>query len=243
MLPFNFNEIVVEDGKQYLHDTRAERTRCDKAKRVADAYEDIRRMLTANEYPATREWIEAIANKGEEGLEEMVVGETERRIKADAVPPFLAGVWRRSCTGEVPPEMWEGARAARRVIADEGDGLPLQSSDLVFREDEILALGEVCARIRSGCRIEITDKMKAEAAEVVRLAGLVRALSVENGVNAVELVSRYARAGEMPSPLSPSVLNDIVFRRHAPGKAEEGDMSEIMNLVGRQSIPMKPLTT
>lgn len=242
MLPFNFNEIVVEDGKQYLHDARAEQIRCERAKRVAAAYEDIRQMLTANEYPATSDWIRAIADKGENGLEEMVVLETERRIKADAVPPFLAGVWRRSCTEEIPPEMREGAKAARWVIVNDGDSLPIQSSDLVFREDEILDLDGVFSRIRSGCRIEITDKMKAEAAEVVRLAGLVRALSVENGVNAVELVSKYARAGEIPSPLSVPVLNDIVFRRHAPGRIEE-DLTAIMNLVGTQSLPPKPLTT
>ena len=240
MLPFNFNEIVVEDGKQFLHDARAERIRCDRAKEYADAYEKIRRLLAANEYPARREWIEAIAADGSDGLRRMVVDETERRIKADAIPPFIASMWRRTCTNEVPVEMYAEADTARRAIIDNGEGLPVQPEDFVYLDEHIVDLDAIRARIAQGCRIEVTDQIKAEAERVVRLAQEIRTISVETGLNALELVRKYARAQEAPAPLSPSVLSDIVFRRHEPGRMEEEGIGYVMNLVGMQSAPMKP---
>lgn len=240
MLPFNFNEIVVEDGKQFLHDARAERIRCERAKEYADAYEKIRRLLAANEYPTSREWIEAIAADGSDGLRRMVVDETERRIKADAIPPFIASMWRRTCTGEVPVEMYAEADTARRAIIDSGEGLPVQPEDFVYLDEHIVDLGAIRARIAQGCRIEVTDQIKADAERVVRLAQEIRTISVDTGLNALELVHKYARAQEAPAPLSPSVLSDIVFRRHEPGRIEEEGIGYVMNLVGMQSAPMKP---
>ena len=243
MIPFNFNQIVTENGKAFLHDASAEEIRRARAKEYADAYEDIRRMLVTNEYPASREWIEAIAADGSDGLRRMVTQETERRIKADNLPPFIANMWRRTCANEVPIEMWEEADAARRTIIDKADGLPVQPSDLVFQEDKIVALDGLFERIAKACRIEITDKMKAEAERVVKLAQELRTMSVESGLNVLELVRKYARADEMPAPSSPSVLNDIVFRRHAPGAIEPSeDTALVMNLAAMQSQKINNLT-
>ena len=238
MLPNKFDQIIVEDGKAYLYDARAEGIRRERAKDFADAYEGIRRMLLANGYPASREWIDAIAADGSDGLRRMVQEETERRIKADAVPPFIASMWRRTCTSEVPVEMYGNADAARRAILDNGEGLPVQPGDFVYLDEHIVALDTICGRISQACRIEITDQMRDDAKRVVKLAQEVRTLSVEKGLNALQLVRKYARADEIPAPSSPSVLEDIVFRRHEPGRMED-EVGEVMNRIGMQTIPMK----
>lgn len=236
-LQIDFNNIFKDGGEQYLHNQKQEALMGAQLERLEGAYKAIRDLLERTDLPANPEYIKRVAREGRDGLEAVVREMTEKTIKRLAIPGYLAESFRKNASGEIPGKSYQEADDLRHRIANEGEGLPIESGDFVFREDSILDTEAVLVRIRQGCRIRITPAMEAEADKVLQLAKELRALEL-TGLNGIELVTRYARAEGTPAPSS--LFRDIIFRRHAPGRLDNG-MGFVFNEVGLREPAMNPL--
>ena len=234
----NFDSILREGGEQFLHNKKQENLLAAQLERLEEAFKAVRALLERCDLPASPDYIKRVAREGRDGLEAVVREMTEKTIKRLAVPRYLAESFRRNAPGEIPAESYQEADELRSRIANDEDGLAVQPGDFIFREDTILDIPAVFARIVQGCRIRITDGMKAEADKVLQLANELRALEL-TGLNAIELATRYARAGE-DTPAPSSLYRDLIFRRHAPGRLADG-MEAVFNEVARRAPAMNPL--
>lgn len=238
ILQLDFNSILKEDGEMYLHNEKQEHLLGAQLERLEATYQAVRALLEKTDLPTNPEYIQAVAREGRDGLEAVVRDMTEKTIKRLAVPRYLAESFRRNAPGDIPGESYQEADELRARIANDEDGLAVQPGDFVFREDTILDTDAIRARFIQGCRIRITEGMKAEADKVLQLANELRALEL-TGLNGIELATKYARAKEgTPSPSS--LYRDLIFRRHAPGRLEEG-LEPIFNEIARRGPAMNPI--
>ncbi len=233
----DFNSILKDGGERYLHNQKQENLLGAQLERLEGTYKAIRDLLERTDLPANPDYIKRVAREGRDGLEAVVREMTEKTIKRLAVPGYLAESFRQSAPGNIPGESYRDADTLRTRIANDEDGLPIEPGDFVFREDTILDTEAILARIRQGCRIRITPEMEAEADKVLQLAKELRALEL-TGLNGIELATRYARAGDTPAPSS--LYRDLIFRRHAPGRMDNG-MDFVFNEVGLRGPAMNPL--
>lgn len=219
----DFNSIVEEGGIQFLYNEYWENILKEQLVRLDGHYKDIRALLKKTDLPSNPDYIRRVAREGSDGLRGIIVEMTEKHIIRLSIPSYLAESFRRNAPTEIPLETWNQAdELQRRITADE-DGLPIQADDYIFQDDNIINADAIDKRISEGCRIPITDTMKAEAEKVLQLAKELRALDL-TGLNCIELATKYARSGE-EHPAPASLFNDISFRRHTPGRM---GMDEVM---------------
>ena len=224
----DFNSIIEEGGVQFLYNESQENILKAQLERLDGYYKDIRALLQKTDLPTNPDYIRRVAREGSDGLRGIVVEMTEKHIIRLSIPSYLAESFRRNAPSEIPQGTWNEADELQRKITADEDGLPILADDYIFQEDAIINADAIAKRISEGCRIPITDTMKAEADKVLQLAKELRALDL-TGLNCIELATKYARSGEEhPTPVS--LFNDITFRRHTPGwmGMDEG-MARVIN--------------
>ncbi len=236
ILQLDFNSIIKVDGEQYLHNERQEEILNARLERLEGHYKAVRELLTRADLPANPDNIRNVAKNGDDGLKAVVLDMTEKTIVRLCIPRYLADSFRRNAPTEISAELYQEAHdLSFRISADE-DELPISADDYIFTDEFIIDLRAVRERISEGCRIRITEGMQVESEKILQLAKSLRALEM-TGLNAVELVTKYARSADAPAPVS--LFRDLAFRRHEPGRMSDG-IDFILNEVGMRSEPMNP---
>ena len=229
-----YSEIEERNGALYLFDPRRFGLLCRRLDELEKAYHRIRVMLADNDYPTTRQWIEAVATNGAEGFRDCLVEENEKEAKRLKVPRQVAEQWKQIAIQEVDADVWAECRTLSSDISERTQALP----PLRFRysDDEGLHIEMESARdaIKDLCSCKVTDEMRAKADAIIALAEQIRAMEL-SGLNGIELISKYAPRADVKPGLE--LYADIATRTHTQGRIEP-DMSNIFNQAGIKSAPM-----
>ena len=232
----NYSEIEERNGALYLFDPRRFGLLCCRLDDLEKAYHRIRVMLTENDYPTTKQWIEAVATKGADGLRDCLVEENEKEAKRLKVPHQVAEQWKQIAIQEVDTDVW----AECRTLCSDIEGLTqdLPPMRFCYSDDEGICIEMESARdaIKDLCSCRVTDEMRAKADAVIALAEQIRAMEL-SGLNGIELISKYALRDEVAPGLE--LYADIATRTHTPGRTASTGAGNVFNYVGINSAPMK----
>ena len=211
-----YSKLIEDGGKTYL---LAEDLYADKAAqvgRLAAAYTKARAMLIDAGFSAGKAWIKAVTEQGADGLEQVLRQSVSQEIKRLSVPFYMAQTYQAAAKDSVSRELWAEADAVRMAVQRESDGLPLEAGDITITDDAVTVNTEaILSRVRVACTQEVTDGLKADAAQVLELASTVRTLELA-GLNALELVKKYVDSPERPAQID--LYADMCTRRHIPGQ-------------------------
>lgn len=223
-----YTKLTQEGDKVYLIDEGELSLLKYHLSDVSKAYKDIRTMLKEADLPTERKWIEAVSEKGAEGLEDMVRTQTEEDIKRLNLPKFSANQWRKSCVQDIPSEVWSQAHRLHMEIVNKSEDLPRLEGALSYNKKEGIIIDEtaITNEIQKSCRMEVTTEMQTTANRILELAKTIREMEI-NGLNALELISKYAKKDEEIEDLL--LYSDIATRRHAPGRVYDADTMRIIN--------------
>lgn len=235
----HYTEIEDRGGVLFLFDTRRNGLLCRQMEDLDKVYHRIRQMLVENDFPTTKRWITAIAQRGSDGLQEVIVEENEAEAKRLKVPRQVAEQWKRTATQEVSPEVWQSAD--KLCIDIDGFSRSLPPMVYGYTEEEGVFVDKESGRetIKALCSCEVTDEIRTKADTIITLAKQMRAMELQ-GINCIELASKYAQREEVTPGLD--VFADIATRTHTPGGiAPPHGMGNVFNYIGMNHAPMKTL--
>lgn len=215
----NYQELIEREGKTFLFDRRTYEARCGQLTELRKTYDEIRRFLSDNDFSTNEGWVEAVAKDGADGIRKLLVKEVETDAKRLKLSSRVAEKWKRESLNELSKDVQRTANELRTAVVNLSEGLPPFS---YFDADTTID-----AQIRSGCEFEITDRIRSEASQVIELAGQIRKLELD-GLNAVELTSKYARTDHTPEDLQ--LFRDVATRRHRNGIIAPADITAFVNL-------------
>lgn len=231
-----YTEIEERNGALYLFDPRRFGLLCRKVDDLDKVYHRIRVMLTENDYPTTKQWIEAVATKGADGLRDCLVEENEKEAKRLKVPHQVAEQWKQIAIQEVDTDVW----AECRTLCSDIEGLTqdLPPMRFCYSDDEGIRIEMESARdaIKDLCSCKVTDEIRAKADAVIALAEQIRAMEL-SGLNGIELTAKYALRDKVAPGLE--IFADIATRTHTPGRTASTGPGNVFNYVGINSAPMK----
>lgn len=210
----NYTTMEERDGTLFLLDESKKGILCHRVDELENIYREIRELLLQNDYPVSPDWIHSIAQKGADGLQEVIIKDTENEAKRLKVPFRIAEQWKRTSIQEVPREVWGKCDSIRSKIISLSDGLPRLSYGYTDTEGVIIDKESAEKEIESACSYAVTDEIKADANTILTIAKTVRALELK-GINARELIGKYALRNDAPSGLE--LYRDMATRRHAQG--------------------------
>lgn len=95
---------------------------CHRVDELENIYREIRELLLQNDYPVSPDWIHSIAQNGADGLQEVIIKDTENEAKRLKVPFRIAEQWKRTAIQEVPREVWGKCDSIRSKIISLSDG-------------------------------------------------------------------------------------------------------------------------
>jgi hypothetical protein len=229
-----YSEIEERNGVLFLFDSSRFGIACRRLEELDNAYHGIRQMLADNDYPITERWIKAVAEKGAEGLHEVLVEDSEHEAKRLKVPRQVAEQWKRTAIQDVEADVWGRCDRLNWDVERLTEGLPPLSFGFSKDDGILIDLESAREAIKALCSYEVTDEVKAQAETIIALARQVREMEMA-GINCTELVGKYARRDDIAPGLE--IYADIATRRHSPATISSTGMADVFNRVAQ----MKPL--
>ena len=218
----SYTTLEERDGTLYLYDESKKGILCHRVDELENTYREIRELLSQNDYPISPDWIHAVAHRGADGFQQIIIKDTEDEAKHLKVSLRIAEQWKRMAIQEVPQEMWGKCDSLHSKISGLSDGLPRLSYGYTDTEGVTIDKESAEKEIKSACSCAVTDEMKADADTILTIANKVRELELK-GINARELIGKYALRNDAPDGLE--LYRDMATRRHAQGYFTPTDLS------------------
>jgi len=231
-----FSNIIEEGGKTFLLDSALVESRTRQLRQLNEEYGKVIDLLASAKLPIERDWCLAIAEKGADGLEEILKQKTEAEIERLKIPPYLQGPFKRTAISEIDSATWREADSLHLNIATLSDGLP--TLFWTFAPDNKKAPktffpAEAFDHIKQSARVEVAPELMEQSAKVWKLSREVRELELA-GCNAMELIKQYCTREQPPQRLQS--LCDIMQQRHTPGSIFDADLARIINETALKNI-------
>lgn len=216
MLP-NFTTIIEDGERIYLFAENDYNRKALKVNDLQSAFSQIVDFLAGRDYPVNAQWVQAVAQGGSQGqgLKALVAESVKAEIARLKIPAFMRGKYEQ-IADEIPDDTLRRAGELYELVSTISNEIPFDpEKDLaVSDEGAKVDADAILSRARESCIFEVSGSIKADAEKILELAKAVRKMEL-NGLNALELVAKFAANEETPSPLS--LYSSVVLRRHSPG--------------------------
>lgn len=238
-----FTHCIHDEGHIYLYDDNLLTARKIQLEDLEETYNRIVVFLRDNNFPCERDWCLAIAQRGSEGLADIIKAKAEKEADRLQVPSYLTAAFSRAASADVSAEAWKEADELHRDIVKLSDGL-VGLEHWSFNLDSPYPDGyirffskEAFDAIYSAARVEVTKEMQEAAESIVKNSKSARKLE-QLGVNYIELLAKYCRREDEPGELE--IYTDIVTRRHREGDIDALNSQMMTNIAAAKNFPFNP---
>lgn len=224
----DFSQVVQRDKKTYIRDTYTAGRAEIQVSQMQAVIDDCQKFLHSGKFPESLEDILEVLDEGREGLLVIIWNRADRQAKRLEVQSYVVETWREQERAAVTPEQWAKADDLFHRYHQAQDGLPKILYEEITETDGHFVINReaILGRVEKAITVEVSDEMKADLEALLELAEKARAMELR-GINALELIGKYARAKERPEDIQ--LYRDIVFRRHAVGTVYSSDLARIIN--------------
>lgn len=174
----NYSKIIEQNGASFLFDATAYSSLCSRVDELQGVFDGIKELLQTNNYPATHEWIKAIAEGGADSVSRLMVQQNDAEAKRLKVPPYIARQWAKSIIDDAPKGFFNDADALlAKLQAIKDSGITITDDDITFSEGRFIVDADaIKERIKPSTMRPISKQLQGEAQELRGLIGKLRTL-------------------------------------------------------------------
>lgn len=207
----NYSELVKEDGKKFLFDSRTYKAKCEQLTRLEEIFLRISDALKDSNYSLS--WAVDVVRSGATGLRTKIAEDLEKKVSKMSLPPAVVKYWQSIAINDIPEEVASLFNDLSREANKEMDGLP--PIELIAGDSGVsVNRDEIIEKIRLGCSMEINPEIEAAADKLSGIAEQMIAIE-KTGVNGREILSKLMESETEPS--ENELLRMVATRTHKPG--------------------------